>query len=369
MQFAHFGVLDAGHQSKASMAVSLTINVLLALVVTIISLAAATQTIEANRKLAELVEPVIPKKPEPVKPKVTPPKPKPKLPESPRSSSPRSPSPGSSPRSCPSSRSSRWTIQADFGAACAAEIVAMAAPVAVSLAHPEAASVPNHDAHPSAVRLGNPTSPLNNLKGPAVASVNLAAGFPGMNSANTGNGPPATKVVLGNGSPESTSIKGNGVVAVAGIPHGVPGTGTGKAVAGQQVNLGQNEPPPAPKPAVAVAAVEIKAPKVISKPKPEYTEEARQMHVEGVVTIHIRVLPNGQSKFLGVTRGLGHGLDESAKRAVMATKFEPATDASGTRSAWDGVVRRLPACGVGAEPFAVVAVRFSAFRAEVLRTR
>src|ERR1039458_1226335 len=79
MQFAHVGVLDAGHQSKASMAVSLTINVLLALVVTIISLA-ATQTIEANRKLTVLVEPVIPKKPDVVKPKVTPP-PKPKLPE------------------------------------------------------------------------------------------------------------------------------------------------------------------------------------------------------------------------------------------------------------------------------------------------
>ena len=61
-----------------------------------------------------------------------------------------------------------------------------------------------------------------------------------MNAANTGNGPPATKVVLGNGSPGSTSIKGNGVVAVAGIPHGVPGgTGTSKGVAGP-VNLGQN---------------------------------------------------------------------------------------------------------------------------------
>jgi outer membrane biosynthesis protein TonB len=42
-------------------------------------------------------------------------------------------------------------------------------------------------------------------------------------------------------------------------------------------------------------------PKVISKPKLEY-EEARQMHVEGVVTIHIRVLPDGAVEGLGVTR-------------------------------------------------------------------
>jgi protein TonB len=335
MQFAHFGVLDAGHQSKASAAVSLAINVLLACVVTIISLA-ATQTIEAGRKLALLVEPVIPKKPDVVKPKVTPP-PKPKLPELTKVDQPKIVIPRIKPPELPKQPIVKMDNPKPILAPPAPQrIIAMAAPVAVSLGRPQAASVPNNDPHPSAVRLGNPTSPLNNLKGPAVASVNLAAGFPGMNSANSGNGPPATKVVLGNGSPESTSIKGNGVVAVAGIPHGVPG-GTGKAVAGP-VNLGQNEPPPAPKPAVAVAAVEIKAPKVISKPKPEYTEEARQMHVEGVVTIHIRVLPDGAVEVLGVTRGLGHGLDESAKRAIMATKFEPATDSNGHPTTWDGVV-------------------------------
>jgi hypothetical protein len=32
---------------------------------------------------------------------------------------------------------------------------------------------------------------------------------------------------------------------------------------------------------------------------------------------------------LGVVSGLGHGLDESARRAVMATRFEPATDGFG----------------------------------------
>jgi hypothetical protein len=42
------------------------------------------------------------------------------------------------------------------------------------------------------------------------------------------------------------------------------------------------------------------------------------MHVEGVVTIHIRVLPDGAVEVLGVTRGLGHGLDESAKRAITS---------------------------------------------------
>jgi TonB family protein len=219
------------------------------------------------------------------------------------------------------------------------KIVPMAAPVAVSLAHPQAASVVNNDAHPSAVRLGNSTSPLNNLHGPAVASVNLAAGMPGMNSANTGNGPAATKVVLGNGSPGGTTIKGNGVVAVSGIPHGVPG-GTGTAPAtGQQVNLGQAvAPPPIRTAAAPVSTLQHPSPKVIYKPKPDYTEEAKQLHVEGVVTVHIRVLPTGSVEVVGVVNGLGHGLDESAKRAIMATKFEPATDASGHPITWDGMV-------------------------------
>jgi TonB family protein len=334
MQFAHFGVLDAGHQSKASTAVSLTINLVLAFVVIVISMA-ATQTIQANRRLAVLIEPVI-KKPEVVKPKVPPP-PKPKLPELTKVEQPKIVIPKIKMPEPPKPIVKMDTPKPILAPPAPQKVVAMAAPVAVSLGHPQAASVPNNDPHPSAVRLGNATSPLNNLKGPAVASVNLAAGMPGMNPANSGNGPRATKVVLGNGSPDSTSMKGNGVVAVAGIPHGVPGgTGTGR-VAGQ-VNLGQNEPPPALRPAASLASAEVKAPKVISKPKPEYTEEAREMHVEGVVTIHIRVLPDGAVEVLGITRGLGHGLDESAKRAIQATKFEPATDSSGHPITWDGVV-------------------------------
>jgi TonB family protein len=217
-------------------------------------------------------------------------------------------------------------------------IIAPAAPVAVNLGRPQAASVPNNDAHPSAVRLGNSTSPLNHLTGPAVSPVNLAAGMPGMNSANTGNGPRATSVILGNGSPQSTSIKGNGVVAVAGIPHGVPGgTGTGPAT-GQQVSLGQAPPPPPPRQAAPAEVHGGSTPTLIYKPKPAYTDEARQAHIEGVITVHIRVLPTGEVEVLGLANKLGHGLDEAAMRAAGGTKFKPATDASGHPVLWDGYV-------------------------------
>jgi TonB family protein len=339
MQFAHFGVLDAGSQSKASTVTSLILNLAIACVVIIISMASAKRTIEKNRLLTNLVAPVVEKKVEPIKPKIVPPKPK--LPEIAKLEPPKIIVPRVKLPELPKQPIVKMDNPKPLITPPAPKrIIAPAAPVAVSLAHPEAASVPNHDAHPSAVRLGNSTSPLNNLHGPAVSPVNLAAGMPGMNSANTGNGPAATKVVLGNGAPESTSIRGNGVVAVAGIPHGVPnGTGTGKVVGGgQQVSLGQAPPPSAQRPAAIASPVQRVAPRVIYKPKPDYTAEAKQSHVEGVVTLHIRVLPNGAVEVLAVTKPLGYGLDDSAKRAILATKFEPATDASGTPITWDGIV-------------------------------
>jgi protein TonB len=339
MQFKHFGVLDTGGQSKASTATSLIINLVLAFVVVVISMA-TTQTIQNNRKLATLIEAPIPKQPEPVKPKVI--LPKPKLPEIAKVEPPKVNVPQIKAPEMPRQPIVKMDQPKPILApAPPRQVVAMAAPKVVNLGRPQAASVVNNDPHPTAVRLGASDSPISNLRGPSVAPVNLARGMPGMNSANTGNGPAATKVNLGNGSPGGTSIHGNGVVAVAGIPHGVPG-GTGPLnstgrVAGP-VNLGQSEPPPAARQTSLAPVAQIKAPKVLYKPKPQYTEEAIQKHVEGVVSVHIRVLQNGAVEVLSVTKPLGYGLDDSARRAIMATRFEPATDSSGHPVVWDGVV-------------------------------
>lgn len=343
VQFAQFGVLDDGSQSKVSTIVSLVVNVLLALVIIIVG-AATKKTIDLNnKKLTELTEPVVAKKVEPVKPKFIPPPPKPPpvldLPKV-EVQLPRILPPPVKPPDAPKQPVVKMdTPKPVLAPVAAKQVVAMAAPKVVSLSHPQAASVVNNDAHPSAVRLGNTTSPLNNLKGPSVSKINLGAGMPGMNSANTGNGPASTKINLGNGSPGGTSIHGNGVIQAVGIPHGVVGgTGTGTNRSAGQVNLGQATPPPMPKPAGPVAVMQRTSPKVSYKPKPEYTAEARQLHIEGTVTLRIRVMPNGAVVVLGIINGLGHGLDESAKRAIMSTKFEPATDASGNPIAWDGIV-------------------------------
>jgi periplasmic protein TonB len=337
IQFTHFGVLDTGRQSTTSTVTSLILNCVAACVVIVISAAATRTTIEHNKKLTELIIPITEKKPDIPKPKVIPPKPIVAKVEPPKIKVPdiKVPEP-------PKPVVKMDTPKPIVLPAPPKQVVAMAAPQVVNLGHPQAASIPNNDAHPSPVRLGTTDSPINNLHGPAVSPVVLGRGVPGMSASNTGSGPPASKVNLGSGQPDGQAVRGGGAVAVVGIPHGVPG-GTGPLnstgrVAGP-VNLGQNEPTATPRSTqAAVETAKVKAPKVIYKPRPEYTPEARQLHLEGLVSVRIRVLSDGSVEVLGITNGLGHGLDESARRAVLATKFEPATDASGHPVTWDGVV-------------------------------
>jgi len=62
-----------------------------------------------------------------------------------------------------------------------------------------------------------------------------------------------------------------------------------------------------------------------SKPNPVYTAEARARKVEGEVLLNVVFTADGKIRVLNVVRGLGYGLDESAKRAVQGLKFSPAT--------------------------------------------
>jgi TonB family protein len=69
-----------------------------------------------------------------------------------------------------------------------------------------------------------------------------------------------------------------------------------------------------------------------------YTQEAIKLHIEGTVSVRLRVSATGAVHVLGVTSDLGHGLGESAIRAVESTRFQPATDASGHPVDWEGIV-------------------------------
>jgi TonB family protein len=344
LQFSHFGVLHDGEQSKGSLFTSITVNVILAIIVCIVG-AAAKKTIEENHKLTEVSLTLPPKPIEPVKPKVLP-KPLPPPPVT-KVAPPKIQMPEVKPPEPIKTVEVKMPQPApEVPPAPPKRVTAPAAPKPVSLAHPQAASVVNNSPHPTAVALGQPDNPIAPSNRPATASVNLGQrGMTGMPASNTGTGPQAKSVNLGSGSPGSQSMTGNGSRPVQGVKLGVPGgtgplTSTSRTAASAPVNLGQAAPPPMPKP-VAPSATAAKAPRVLFKPRPEYTQEAIKQRIEGTVSVRVHVSSTGSVHVLGVTSDLGYGLGESAIRAIQATRFQPATDASGNPVDWEGVVNVL----------------------------
>ncbi len=64
---------------------------------------------------------------------------------------------------------------------------------------------------------------------------------------------------------------------------------------------------------------------ILYKPKPAYTQEARDLKLEGQVSLDVVFLSNGSIRILRVVHGLGHGLDEAAQQAALQVRFRPAT--------------------------------------------
>jgi periplasmic protein TonB len=339
IQFSHFGVLNTGSQSKASLFTSVTLNVLLGLICLIIGAATKKVVDNRNKEIALVVplpKPVEPPKPKlPPPPKIQPPPVEVKTPELPKIKLPDVPVPEppkpiavAAPKPVPVITPAPPKVQA-----------AIAAPKVVNVSMAKAASVVNNDVHPTAIALGNPNSPAPLKNGPAVAAVNLRSGAAGMPPENSGSGPRATSVNMGSGSPGG-KINGTSAVAVVGVPHGVIGgcqgcTGNGTGVQAQQVQIAHLAPPPQPV-AVAVKAAASHPPTVVSKPKPIYTAEASSLHIEGTVTVKLHVSAAGTVTVMGVVAGLGHGLDQSAITAAQGIRFKPATDATGNPVDWEG---------------------------------
>jgi TonB family protein len=64
---------------------------------------------------------------------------------------------------------------------------------------------------------------------------------------------------------------------------------------------------------------------VTFKPNPIYTDEARNLKLEGEVLLQVQFLSDGSLHVDHVIRGLGHGLDEAAIAAANRMRFKPAT--------------------------------------------
>ncbi len=73
------------------------------------------------------------------------------------------------------------------------------------------------------------------------------------------------------------------------------------------------------------AGGDVMPPVKIRSPAPQYTQEARQQRVEGMISFEAIIDKNGDVRCLDLIQGLPLGLSESAFRTVKQWKFEPAT--------------------------------------------
>lgn len=68
----------------------------------------------------------------------------------------------------------------------------------------------------------------------------------------------------------------------------------------------------------------VAAPELLHSVRPEFTDEARQAKLEGVVSIQLIVDAYGNPENIQIIRHLGMGLDRKAIEAVQQYKFKPA---------------------------------------------
>jgi TonB family protein len=63
-------------------------------------------------------------------------------------------------------------------------------------------------------------------------------------------------------------------------------------------------------------------------PDPRYTDAAREVKLQGTVTMQVLVGAGGRALRIQLVKGVGMGLDERAMEAVKTWKFTPARDAA-----------------------------------------
>jgi len=166
---------------------------------------------------------------------------------------------------------------------------------------------PNATRPATVAAIGNP---YGGMQGPAVAPHGVVG--------STG---------IGNGLKSGSNAGVVGKVASAGIPGATGNSSTGSTYGNAKVAS-------AGIPAVTTAAVvqptvssaaSSTTLDLLSVPEGQYTSEAKQLRVQGDVVLRCTFTANGQVLVQSVVHGLGHGLDEEARRVAQLIKFRPAT--------------------------------------------
>lgn len=163
---------------------------------------------------------------------------------------------------------------------------------------------------------GDPNGVPSNAKAQAPTLLAKAGGF---------------DMPAGPGTERAGGRSGSGVVKAAAFGDGMgvagpssSGAGTGSVRTG---GFGDGTVASAPGPRVRAVSQEPSATplQILSKPKPTYTEAAREKKVEGVVDLEVLFRATGEVQVLRVVRGLGYGLDQAAEQVAAQIRFRPGT--------------------------------------------
>jgi TonB family protein len=164
---------------------------------------------------------------------------------------------------------------------------------------------PNATRPATVAAIGNP---YGGMQGPAVAPHGVVG--------STG---------FGNGTKSGSNAGVVGKVASAGIPGATGRAPTGSYGGGKVASTGIPGMTAAVATPTMVAAPVATNLEVLSKPAVQYTSEAKQFRVQGEVILRVTFTAGGQVVVQGLVHGLGHGLDEEARRVAQQIRFRPAT--------------------------------------------
>ncbi len=323
---ANFGLLPEPEKSPASFITSTAVNLTILAIVLYVGMTARRVVEQHKYEQTDLIFPTTPP-PAPIKLKVPPPpKIEPPRPAEVKLDAPRINMPKVEPK--PDTKPIQMEAKTNVPVVKAAKPSIILAPqpkAALTAAAP--AQTPQAKPSTSPVHLGdtfgvtpNPTAtrpatvaaignPYGGMNGPAVAPRGVVG--------STG---------IGNGTKSGSNAGVVGKVASAGIPGGTGTAPTGAYGGGKVVAAGIPAMATAPVATPAMAATPKSTNlEVISKPTVQYTSEARQMRVQGDVVLRVTFTAAGQVLVQGVVHGLGHGLDEEARRVAQQIRFHPAT--------------------------------------------
>jgi TonB family protein len=118
-----------------------------------------------------------------------------------------------------------------------------------------------------------------------------------------------------------------GLVATGGFGSGLGNAPKGTGAGGGTVataGFGGNGTSSSTAPEPRIQQVHFSPPEVLSEPRPQYTQEARQLRIQGEITLQVRFGIDGKVEVLRVVSGLGHGLDQEAALVAEQIRFKPA---------------------------------------------